>query len=152
MPHFGLMDSEEMKPDEASLLRARLHIRGGKRRLKQGKVSAGIAALHDGLIHAMHWYIYTNHPELMYPDVEADYDLTDGMTLLWFLQRTESFAHFSYKEDFQYLSDVLDQALDNKISGFDKTRYLRIINKFMSILGVEPFSYEDLPSEDPSIY
>ena len=152
MPHFGLMDSEEMKPDEALLLRARLHIRGGKRRLKEGKVPAGIAALHDALIHGMQWFLYTNHPELLYPNVEVDYDITDHMTLLQFLQRTESFAHFSYKEEFQYLSDILVQALDNRISGFDKGRYIKIVNKFMNQLGVEPFSFDDLPLEDPSTY
>jgi hypothetical protein len=152
MPHFGLMDSEEMKPDEALLLRARLHIRGGKRRLNEGKVPAGIAALHDALIHGMQWFLYINHPEIMYPNVEVDYDITDDMTLLQFLQRTESFAHFSYKEDFQYLCDILVQALDNTISGFDKGRYIKVVDKFMNQLGVEPFSFDDLPLEDPSTY
>ncbi|MHA2113466.1 MAG: hypothetical protein ACXAC6_14665 [Candidatus Hodarchaeales archaeon] len=141
-----------MKPDEALLLRTRLHIRGGKRRLNQGKVSDGITALHDAIIHGMQWFLFTNHPELLYPNVEADYDLTDDTTLFQFLQRTESFAHFSYHEDFQYLSDILDQALDNRISGFDKGRYIKIINKFMNQLGVEPFSFDELPPEDPSTF
>ena len=152
MPHFGLMESEEMKPDEAALLRARLHIRGGMRRLKQGKVSAGIAALHDALIHGMQWFLSAKHPELLYTNSEADYDLTDDMTLLQFIQKTDSFAHYSYKEDFKYLLDILYQALDNKINGFDQPRYIQIIEKFMYQLGVEPFSYEDLPLEDPSTY
>ena len=100
----------------------------------------------------MQWFLHTNHPELLYYNVEADYDLTDGMTLLQFLQRTESFAHVSYKEDFHYLSDTLDQALDNRIIGFDTGRYISTVNKFMNQLGIEPFSFNDLPSEDPSLY
>lgn len=36
MPHFGLMDADALGPIEAPLMRARLHIRGGRRRLRQG--------------------------------------------------------------------------------------------------------------------
>ena len=152
MPHFGLMDSEEMNPDEAALLRARLHIRGGKRRLKQGKVPAGIAALHDAIIHGMNWYLLTKHPELLYPGVEYDYDITDGITLLQFLQKTEPFAHFSYTDDFHYLSNLLNQALDDRIVSFDQTGYLEIFDKFMNQLGISSVSSDDLPPEDPSTY
>ena len=100
----------------------------------------------------MQWYLYAKHPELLYPDIDADYDLTDGVTLLQFLQRTESFAHLSYKEDFQYLLENLNQALDDRLNGFDNTRYTKIIDKFMNQLGVEPFSFDNLPAEDLSTY
>ena len=45
MPHFGLMNPEELGPKQSALQRARLHIRAGKRRLSQGKISAGIVTL-----------------------------------------------------------------------------------------------------------
>ena len=57
MPHFGLMDEYALGPVEGPLMRARLHIRGGKRRLRQGKISAGIITLYDALCSAMEWYI-----------------------------------------------------------------------------------------------
>ena len=53
MPHFGLMDEKILGPVEGPLQRARLHIRGGKRRLHQGKISAGIVTLYDALDGAM---------------------------------------------------------------------------------------------------
>ncbi|PWI48190.1 hypothetical protein CEE45_07730 [Candidatus Heimdallarchaeota archaeon B3_Heim] len=150
MPHFGLMDSEEMKPDEASLLRARLHIRGGKRRLSQGKYAAGVAALHDALIHGMQWFLLSTHPELVYTD--ADCDITDDETLLQLIQKTPIFADPIYKEDFEYLSEILNQALNERMNGFDKTRYMRTLHNFMKQLEVEPFSDSDLPPEDPATY
>jgi hypothetical protein len=56
MPHFGLMDEKALGPVEGPLQRARLHVRGGKRRLRQGKVAAGIVTLYDALNGAMQWY------------------------------------------------------------------------------------------------
>ena len=56
MPHAGLMDEQALGPVEGPRQRARLHIRGGKRRLRQGKISAGIAALYDALDGAMQSY------------------------------------------------------------------------------------------------
>ena len=152
MPHFGLMNSEEMKPDEAALLRARLHIRGGKRRLSEKKYAAGVAALHDALIHGIQWYLLSSHADLVYPNVEADYDITDDDTLLYLLQKTPSFTDPFYKEEFQYLSEILNQSLYKEMNGFDTTRYLNAIHTFMKQLGVEPFSDSDLPSEDPATY
>jgi N-acetylglucosamine-6-phosphate deacetylase len=57
MPHAGLMDTDALGPESAALQRARLHIRGGKRRLRQGKISAGLLTLYDALNAAMEWYI-----------------------------------------------------------------------------------------------
>ena len=53
MPHFGLMNEQELGPVAGPLQRARLHLRGGKRRLRQGKISAGIVTLYDALEGAM---------------------------------------------------------------------------------------------------
>src|SRR3989304_5857220 len=56
MPHAGLMDENTLGPVEGPLQRARLHIRGGRRRLRQGKTSAGIVTLYDALLAAMQGY------------------------------------------------------------------------------------------------
>ena len=55
MPHFGLMDATKMTEADASLLRSRLHMRGGKQRLQNGLFAAGIAALYElgALWHAL---------------------------------------------------------------------------------------------------
>ncbi|HXX53320.1 MAG TPA: hypothetical protein VEI28_01975, partial [Thermodesulfovibrionales bacterium] len=50
------MDEGELGPEEGLLQRARLHIRGGRRRLRQGKVAAAFVTLYDALIAAMEWY------------------------------------------------------------------------------------------------
>jgi hypothetical protein len=152
MPHFGLMDSEGMKPTEAALLRAKLHIRGGKRRLSEKKYAAGVAALHDALIHGMQWYLLSSHTNLVYPNVDADYDITDDDTLFALIQKTPTFADPFYKEEFQYLAEILNQALYKSMNGFDKSRYLKTIHNFMTNLGVEPFSDSELPLEDPTTY
>ncbi|MHA1976809.1 MAG: hypothetical protein ACW98F_10545 [Candidatus Hodarchaeales archaeon] len=141
-----------MKPDEAALLRARLHLRGGKRRLSERKYAAGVAALHDALIHGMQWYLLSLHPEIVYPNSDADYDITDDGTLLNLIQKTSVFADPFYMEEFQYLSEILNQALYKTMKGFDKSRYLTSLHNFMRQLGVEPFSENDLPPEDPTTY
>jgi hypothetical protein len=50
---FRLMNEQELGPVAGLLQRARLHLRGGKRRLRQGKISAGIVTLYDALEGAM---------------------------------------------------------------------------------------------------
>ena len=57
MPHFELMKAENMKEEEAIFLRAQLHIRGGKRYLRERKVSSDFVALHDALISGMRYWV-----------------------------------------------------------------------------------------------
>ena len=60
MPHFGLID-EKLPEVEKCLLRARLHIRGGIIRLKNGEISAGVAALYDAFIYSLYWYFLSDN-------------------------------------------------------------------------------------------
>ncbi len=152
MPHFGLMDPEQMTPEDASLLRAQLHMRGGKRRISEGKMSAGVAALHDALIHGMEWYLISKHPEILSSINGVEFDLTDDDTLIELLQKTQTFSNSFYREEFQYIGSILDQALYKDMHGFDQTKYLKSIDNFMKKLGVVPFSDADLPPEDPTTY
>ena len=50
------MDADALGRKNAALQRARLHVRGGRRRLRQGKISAGLVTLYDALDHALEWY------------------------------------------------------------------------------------------------
>jgi hypothetical protein len=152
MPHFGLMDPEGMKPEDASLLRARLHIRGGKRRISEGKIASGVAALHDALIHGIEWFLVSRHPELISSSSGIEYDLTDDDTLIQLLHKTQAFSDTFYLDEFKYIGEILDHALYREMNGFDDKKYLASIHVFMEKIGVEPFSEEDLPSEDPTTY
>jgi hypothetical protein len=51
------MDADAIGHEKALLMRARLHIRAGKRRLHQEKISAGLVTLYDALSAAMKWYL-----------------------------------------------------------------------------------------------
>src|SRR5574342_789880 len=57
MPHYDLMDATQMIEEDAALMRARLHLRGGKCRLQEGLPAAGIAALYDSVLFGMRYYI-----------------------------------------------------------------------------------------------
>ncbi len=152
MPHFGLMDPENMKPEDASLLRARLHIRGGKRRISEGKMAAGVAALHDALIHGIEWYLVSKYPELLSSSAGVEYDLTDDDILIQLLHKTQSFSDTFYINEFKYIGEILDQALYKEMYEFDEKKYLNSICNFMEKLEIEPFSEEGLPPEDPTTY
>ena len=79
MPHFGLMDEYKMEPHEAALMRARLHIRSGMRRLRQGKLREGLLTLYDSLYSGMRFYILS-------PENKDRFDGAEG------IQRTEEMA------------------------------------------------------------
>jgi len=64
MPHLGLIDERTLGPEIEPLLRARLHIKGGKRRLRQGKISSGIITLADALSSALEWYMASEERNL----------------------------------------------------------------------------------------
>ena len=57
MPHAGLMNEKELGLEAGPLRRAHLHLRGGRRRLRQGKIAAGIVTLADALSAALEWYV-----------------------------------------------------------------------------------------------
>ena len=87
MPHFGLMDPKMLGPGEGALQRARLHIRGGKRRLRQGKVAAGIVTLYDALESAMEWYVAVPERRATVRSQEGE-DLGSSKTLFRALTRS----------------------------------------------------------------
>jgi len=74
MPHFGLMDENLMSREEALLLRSRLHYRCGARRLRQGKLPAGVVTLYDALLSAMRWYILTSQLRRLAGDSKPEID------------------------------------------------------------------------------
>jgi hypothetical protein len=149
MPHFGLMSTEDsfMKP-EGALLRARLHIRGSKRRLKQGKISAGIVTLYDALIFALRWYLMApeHREELRINEV---LDLTDEKAMIRVL---ESSGVLDSSFDLRAFDKLVDTAAYEEMPGFDFGPMLAQFESLMRRLGVMPFDEEALPPEDPSTF
>ena len=149
MPHFGLMNTEDsFKTAEGALLRAKLHIRGGKRRLRQGKISAGILTLYDALCFAMDWYAFP-------PDRRKKLDIREGedmkkeTTLYAILVRSGVLdGSFNFAE----LDSLVDYASENEMPDYDYKKLLQEIESVMTQLGVMPFDEAALPPEDPSTF
>ncbi len=145
MPHFGLMDEYALGPVEGPLTRARLHLRSGKRRLRQGKISLGILTLYDALNMAMQWYIAV--PERKGRLLIHDSDnLNDDSALFSVLIRS---GVLDGSFDYDSLDRLVDIALIEDMSSYDYTDTLKGIESVMTQLGVMPFDESELPSEAP---
>lgn len=147
MPHFGLMDADALGPENAALQRARLHIRGGNRRLRQGKISAGIVTLYDALSAAMEWYIAA--PERRKTlDIRPGENLNDERSLYSILTRSGVIrTRFPYDK-----FDALVDRASEEMPGYDYRWITAGVDSIMTELGVMPFDEKELPPEDPSTY
>jgi hypothetical protein len=148
MPHAGLMSEGLLGPVAGPLQRAKLHIRGGKRRLRQGKTAAGIAALYDALDGAMQWYVAA--PERRKDlAIEPGTDLNDDRTLYGILIRS---GVLDGRFDFDAFDRLTERALHDDLTGFDHRELLQGLEAVMTQLGVMPFDEASLPPEDPSTF
>jgi hypothetical protein len=146
MPHFGLMDEAALGPVEGPLMRAKLHIRGGRRRLRQGKLSYGIITLYDALISAMQWYVAS--PQRMKDlRISKDDNMNDDKTLFNILLRS-GVVDGSF--DYEAFDRLVENALYDSMTGFDYKEMLKNYEAVMTQLGVMPFNENELPPEDPS--
>jgi hypothetical protein len=148
MPHAGLMDEGRLGPVEGPLQRAKLHIRGGKRRLRQGKTAAGIAALYDALDGAMQWYVAVPEHRAALA-IAPGADLNDGRSLYGILVRS---GVLDGTFDFDAFDRLTEQALHHDMTGFDHRVLLQGLESVMTQLAVMPFDEADLPPEDPSTF
>jgi hypothetical protein len=147
MPHFGLMDEEALGPVRGPLQRARLHIRGGKRRLREGKISAGIVTLYDALEGAMRSYM-AEQGRLAKLPVGKGEDLNNDKTLYAALVRA---GVINGKFDFEAFDQLTERALHEEMPAYDYHELLSNIEEVMAQLGVMPFD-EALPPEDPNTF
>lgn len=148
MPHFGLMDEKALGPEAGPLQRARLHIRGGKRRLRQRKISAGIVTLSDALSSAFEWYIASpEHIERLIA-YEGE-DLRDDRTAYMALVRSGA---LDGRFDWDAFDRLIEKALKEDLIDFDYGPVLGDIESVMLQLGVMPFDEKKLPPEDPSTF
>jgi hypothetical protein len=147
MPHFGLID-DSLGPEEYALQRARLHIRGGKRRLRQGKISAGIVTLYDALVFALDWYIASSDRRCILRFAEGE-DLKDDNTVFKVLKRS---GVIDSSFDYGLFNKLVEKSLEQEMSDYDYREILKSFESLMTRLGVMPFDENELPPEDPSTY
>jgi hypothetical protein len=148
MPHAGLMNEGALGPEAGPLQRARLHLRGGRRRLLQGKTAAGIVTLYDALDGAMLWYVASPERRKRLAVRSGD-DLNDDRTLYRILVRS---GVLDGALDFDAFDRLTERALHEELPGYDASPLLVQIESAMTQLGVMPFDETSLPPEDPATY
>ena len=141
MPHFGLIEEDKLGPVQSLLMRARLHIRGGRLRLRQKQISLGIITLYDALCIALQWYISVpenNHNLGIIPDeiIKDEKAIISVLVTAGVLD-----GKFSYDE----FNDLVCRALKEELSGFNYSEILNGIEQVMLMLGVMPFDENQLP-------
>jgi hypothetical protein len=148
MPHFGLMNEKTLGPVEGLIMRARLHIRGGKRRLRQGKIAAGIVTLYDALDAAMLAYVADEvHKNRL--TVKENENLNDDKALFTVLVRS---GVLDGNFDFGGFDRLVEQALHEEMPDYDYREVLAGLESIMQQLGVMPFDESTLPAEDPTTF
>lgn len=147
MPHFGLID-DSLGHEEYALQRARLHIRSGKRRLRQGKISAGIVTLYDAAVFAFDWYIASPERRSKLLIKEGD-DLKDDSTVYEVLKRS---GVIDGSFDYELFNMLVVKSLEQEMPDYDYRDILNNFESLMTRLGVMPFDENGLPPEDPSTY
>lgn len=145
MPHFGLMDEKELGLTAAAFQRARLHVRAGRRRMRQGKTAAGIATLYDALSHSMQWAWLSKqeHGQDDSPPLPKDRDL---FSLLVAEGTIDSSLNF------EKIFNLLKFTLDNSLPEGDYSDIIQDMETIMTRLKILPFDENSLPPEDPETY
>jgi hypothetical protein len=147
MPHFGLMSTKDsFETEEGALLRSRIHIRAGKKKLLEGKKSDSIVTIYDALLFALRWYIASPERRKMLPDGEK-IDRTDEKAILDALRHSPV---LQIEFDSELFDALVEKALNNEIGDYDLSGVIRNFDDFMTQLGVMPFNEAELPPEKPS--
>jgi hypothetical protein len=141
------MDAAALGPEQAALQRARLHLRGGRRRLRQGKVSAAIATFADALSFAMEWYCASPGRRSRVRAAAAEF--LDDRALYKALVRA---VVLDGKFDFDRFDQVVDRALETELPAAAAAGLLEGLESVLTQLGVLPFDENGLPPEDPGTY
>jgi len=146
-PHFGLMDPGKMSRAEAALLRAKLHWRGGRRRLRENKTAAGIATLYDALLCGLRWYFLVHRPEIM--GKQQDEEL-ENEEVLFSLGRQMGILDETI--DLAGMRALVDRALDGVDDVLAPRSFPGLIALLLTRIGVMPFDEGELPPEDPATF
>ncbi len=148
MPHAGLMDGNALGPEAGPLMRAKLHMRGGKRRLRQGKISAGIITVYDALSAAMEWYVASPDRGNKLQCREGE-NLNDDRIVFNVLTRS---GILDKKFDYEAFDKLVEKAAHQEMPDYDYRGMLKEVESLMTQLGVMPFDERELPPEDPATF
>jgi hypothetical protein len=148
MPHFGLMNEKKLGPIEGPFQRARLHIRAGKRRLREGKIAAGIVTLYDALEGAMKYYTAEPGRQARLT-VQAGENMNDERTLYSVLVRSRV---LDGTFDYDSFDRLVETALHQELPGYDYRELVSGLESVMTRLGIMPFDEATLPPEDPKTF
>ncbi len=147
MPHFGLID-DTLQQADASLLRARLHVRGGRIRLSEGRKEDGVAALYDAMVYAMLRFFYSKESRTKL-QINNGVDLSEDRTLFIILQKSGIIDQSIGIDDFDYLYQKMDEAIEGELTDFDEDLFISRFERIMTSLEAIPFDERDLPEGDP---
>jgi hypothetical protein len=142
------MDENTLGPEEGPLQRARLHIRGGSRRLRQGKIAAGIVTFYDALCAALEWY-FASRERRSRLIIREDDNLKDDKTLYEILTRS---GVLDGDFDYTAFNELVERVLYSDLAEYDYGGVVKGIESVMTQLGVMPFDEKELPPEDPSTF
>ncbi len=142
------MDEDALGPETGPFQRARLHIRAGRRRLRQGKISAGIVTLYDAMLSAFRWYVAGEERRKALDIREGD-DLTDDRDVFALLTRS---GVLDGKFDYAAFDSIVEKAMNDEMPDYDYREVLKGVEDVMTQLGVMPFDEKELPPEDPSTF
>ncbi|MDA8388438.1 MAG: hypothetical protein M0Z58_07260 [Nitrospiraceae bacterium] len=148
MPHFGLIDEDALGPVEGPLMRAKLHIRSGRRRFERGMLKDGIIIFFDALSQAMQWYIAEPDRRRRLKLAAGD-NLLDDRNLYAVLVRS---GVLDGALDFERIDALVMMALGETALDFDWRNFMAGLEHVFTQLGVMPFDEKTLPEEPPVPY
>jgi hypothetical protein len=146
-PHFGLMDENRMTPEDAALMRAKLHWRCGKRRVRENKTASGVTTLYDALLSGMRWYILTGLAAK--PDDFSAEDLENERYVFHLLKKV---GLIDSSLNIAKVQDLVDRALMEEDVRAEQEWFVEELEKFLTRLRVLPFDESALPPEDPATF
>lgn len=146
-PHFGLMDPSAMTPEEALIMRTKLHWRCGKRRMRENKISAGLTTLYDALLSGMRWYILTHLADRIGADWK---EKLENERFVFSMLRKEGIIDDFL--DISLIEDLVDKALMEEDIHADKDSVIKQMEQFLTHIKILPFDESKLPPEDPATF
>jgi hypothetical protein len=136
VPHTGFIE-ENLSPGDEAKARARLHIQGGWDRFETGEIADAIAAFYDAFVSAM-WRYFVSDEFKTSLDISQEDNLADDQTLFEILKRSEIIDTSFTQSDYDFITDLLDDALEDRDIIFDDNKFRIKFENVMHQLGILP--------------
>lgn len=139
MTHLGLIDEKLPEVDQC-LLRARLYIRKGKKRIKKGEISTGIMVLYDAFIFSLYWYFLSD--KMLKPLLINGNGTPNDEEHLYLILL--SYGRISGTFDYDKFLKLTTKALNNKLNKPECEMIIKEFDSFMEELEVIPYNENNL--------